>query len=107
MLLEKKINIMNSVLNYIRYKQLNWYDHVQRLEEERFPRKFLEWCLPGRRKRGRPRISWMQEVATGMRDRERRIGSLVWLDSEGWRRKKKKECKRHRKIWKHQEPVNK
>ena len=24
------MNIENSVLDYIRYKQLNWYDHVQR-----------------------------------------------------------------------------
>ena len=29
----------NSVLDYIRYKQLNWYGHVQRMEEERLPWK--------------------------------------------------------------------
>ena len=39
-LLEKKMSVKNSVLDYIRYKQLNWYGHVQRMEEERLPRKF-------------------------------------------------------------------
>ena len=29
MLLEKKMNINKSVFDYIRYKYLNWYGHVQ------------------------------------------------------------------------------
>ena len=40
-------------------------------DEERLPWKILELCLPGRRRWGRPRNSWMQEVTTGMRERER------------------------------------
>ena len=61
-------------IDYIRYKQLNWYVHVQRMDEERLPRKILECYPPGRPKRGRPRNSWMQEVTTVMR--ERGIGKL-------------------------------
>ena len=33
--------------------------------------KKFEWCPPGRRRKGRPGNSWMQEVTTGMRERER------------------------------------
>ena len=33
--IKEKMNIKNSVLDYIRYKQLNWYGHVQRIDEER------------------------------------------------------------------------
>ena len=65
----EKMSIKNSVLDYIRYKQLNWYGHVQRMCEERLPRKILEWCPPGKRRKRRPRYSWMQEVTTGMRER--------------------------------------
>ena len=36
MLLEKKFIFKNSVLDYIRYKYLNWYGHVQRMDEENF-----------------------------------------------------------------------
>ena len=31
MLLEKKMNVKNPCLDYIRYQQLNWYGHVQRM----------------------------------------------------------------------------
>ena len=55
MLIEKKMDIKNSVLDYIRYKQLNWYGHVQRIDQERLPKRILDWCPPGRRRKGRPR----------------------------------------------------
>ena len=79
------MNIQNSVLNYIRYKQLNWYGHVQRMDQERLPRRILEWCTPGRLRKRRPRNSWRQEVTTGMR--ELRIGDLNWVEREGGERK--------------------
>ena len=52
--------------------------------KERIPRKNLEWCSP-RRKKGRPRNSWIQEVTAGMR--EKRIYRVEWIDREEWRRK--------------------
>ena len=45
------MNIKNSVLDYIRNEQLNWYGQVQRLDEERLPRRVLKWCPPGRIRR--------------------------------------------------------
>ena len=52
------------------------------MDEERLPRKILEWCPPGRRRRrkGRPQNSWMQEVTTGMR--EKGINNMEWVDRE-------------------------
>ena len=44
----EKMNAKNSVLDYIRYKQLNWYGHVQRVGQGRLPRRILEWSPPGR-----------------------------------------------------------
>ena len=52
------------------------------MEEERLPRRILEWCTPGRRRRGRIRNSWMQEVTT-----DREIDDLELVDREGLRRK--------------------
>ena len=53
------------------------------MDQERLPRRILELCSPGRRRKGRLRNSWMQEVTTGMRER----GELEWVDREGWRKK--------------------
>ena len=71
---------VTPVLDYMRYKQLNWYGHVHRMDQERLPRRILEWCPPGRRRKGRPRNSRKQEVTTGMR--ERGIGGLEWVGRE-------------------------
>ena len=78
--IREKMNIKNSILDYVRYKQLNWCGHAQRMEEERLPREILKWCPPGRRMEGTLRNSWMQEVTTGMR--ERGIDDLEWVDKE-------------------------
>ena len=51
---------------------------MQSIDEERLPRKILEWCSPGRRG-GSPRNSWMQEVTTGMREKGINI---EWVDRE-------------------------
>ena len=77
---KNEYRIKNSVLDYIRYKQLNWYDHVQGMDEERLPRKILELCRSGRIRKGRARNSWMQEVITGMR--EKGINNMEWVDRE-------------------------
>ena len=66
-------------------ENLHGMDRQGRMEEERLPRKMLEWCPPGRRRKGRLRNSWMQDVTTGMRERE--INNLEWVDREGRRRK--------------------
>ena len=78
-------NITTSALDYIIYKKLNWYGQIQRMEQEMFPRRILEWCPAERRRNGKPRNSWIQEVTEGMRVRG--IGGLEWVDREGWKKK--------------------
>lgn len=40
---------------------LCWQDHCRRIPRERWPSRFLDW-EPLRRKRERPRTSWMEGV---------------------------------------------
>ena len=96
-IIREKLNIKNYVLDYVRNKQLNVYDHVQRIDEERLRRKILEFFPPGRKRRRkrRPRNSWIQEVITGIR--EKGINNMKWFDREEWRRKIKLNF-RHRKM---------
>ena len=58
---------------------------MQRIDEERLPRKMLGWCPPGRKRKGRPRNSWMEEVTTGIK--EKGIRSMEWIDMEEWSKK--------------------
>ena len=47
------------------------------MDEERLPRKILEWCPAGRTRKGSPRYLWMQEIITGMR--EKGINSMEFI----------------------------
>ena len=49
------------------------------------PSKNFGMVPSGRRRKGRLRNSWTQEVTTGMR--ERGIGDLEWVDRKEWGRK--------------------
>ena len=57
---------------------MNWDCHMQRMDEERLPRKNLEWCPLGKRRKGRPWNLWMQEVQQEWERRE----LTAWNGSE-------------------------
>ena len=43
---KQKINVARSLLDDIKTKQLQWYGHVQRMEEGRLPKEVMKWS-PG------------------------------------------------------------
>jgi hypothetical protein len=57
--IKQEINVTRSLLAEIKSEQLQWYGDVQRMEEGRLP---TEWRPPGGRKRGRPKLTWAEEV---------------------------------------------
>jgi len=67
--IREKTNIKNSFSVNIKYKQLNCYGHLRRMNEESLPQKKIK---------GRPRNLWMQEVTTGIR--EKGINNMEWID---------------------------
>ena len=44
------MSVVRSLLDNINTKQLQWYEHVQRMEEGRLPKEVRKWHPPGRRK---------------------------------------------------------
>ena len=56
------MNVPRSILDSIKTKQLQWYGHVQRMEERRLPKEVMTWSPPGRRKRGRPKLTWAEGI---------------------------------------------
>ena len=51
-----------GIIDIIEKKRLQWYGHVKRMPEERIPKLTTEWVPLERRKRGRPRKTWMEGV---------------------------------------------
>jgi hypothetical protein len=75
-----------AITETIRLHRLRYFGHVQRMEENRIPRRVLYMNLETRRPRGRPRNRWQDEV--------REDGSMV--GGEEWQEKvyDREECKK-------------
>ena len=84
-IIKQKMNVTRSVLEDIKTKQLQWYGHVQRMEEGRLPKEVMKWRPPGRRKRGRPKLTWAEGIRGLMR--EKGLMEEDWNDRGNWRKK--------------------
>jgi hypothetical protein len=51
-----------TIIQIIRLNRLRWFGHVQRMEENRIPKKGLYMNVETTRLRGRPRNRWLDEV---------------------------------------------
>jgi hypothetical protein len=83
--IKQKMNVARSLLEDINTKQLKWYGHVQRMEEGRLPKQVMRWNPPGRRKRGRPKLTWMEGIRGQMG--EKGLVEEDWNDRDEWRKK--------------------
>ena len=63
------MNVTKSLLDDIKTRQLQRYGHVQRMEEGRLPEEVMKWRPPGRRKLGRPKLTWAEEIRGLMGER--------------------------------------
>jgi len=76
-------------IDIIEKKRLQWYGHVKRMPEERIPKLIMEWIPLERRKRGRPRKTWMEGVQAAMKTRNlepdqwRKERNGVWFGEDG------------------------
>jgi len=61
---------------------LQWFGHVERIEENRIPKKVLHMNLETTRLKGRPRNGWQDEV----REDGRLVGGKGW--KEGYMRER-------------------
>ena len=62
--MKKSIQLLQkpTIRETIRLNRLRWFGHVQRMEENRIPKRVLYINLETRRLRGRPRNRWQDEV---------------------------------------------
>jgi hypothetical protein len=74
------------IIETIRLNRLHWFGHVQRMEDNRIPKRVLYMNLGTTRLRGRPRNRWQDEV----REDGRIVGGEVWEEKvrnrEEWKK---------------------
>jgi hypothetical protein len=58
-----------NIIKWIKGQRISWLGHLERMEEDRMPKKTFTQELEGTRRRGRPRKGWKEEVETDLRVR--------------------------------------
>jgi hypothetical protein len=73
-----------DIISVIKLRRLEWLGHVVRMNETRVARKILDDKPGGKRRRGRPRLRWTDDVEADLRN----MGIKRWrteaLNREEW-----------------------
>ena len=56
------ILLYNSTCFGLKGQRIGWLGHLERMEEDRMPKKIFTQELEGTRRRGRPRTRWKEEL---------------------------------------------
>jgi len=80
--IRRRIDRNKNIMDTINIKRLIWYGHVQRMPEERWPKRMLDWVPNRRRKRGRPRRDLRENIHLEMERRNLRPGD--WENRKTW-----------------------
>ena len=74
-----------NIVKWIKGQRISWLGHLERMEEDRMPKKFFTQELEWTRRRGRPKKRWKEEVERDLQVlRVRRWRKLV-ADRKKWK----------------------
>ena len=80
------MNLTRSLLKILRLNNLNGMDMFNEWKRGYCQKKVMKWSPPGRRKRGRPKLTWAEEIRELME--EKGLMEEDWNDRDKWKKKK-------------------
>jgi hypothetical protein len=84
-----------DIVKFVKSQWLAWLGHIERMDEEKMLRKLLNGKMEARRRCGRPRKRWLQDLEEDLRVRQVGRWSEKVQSKEEWRRSIVKEAKAH------------
>ena len=80
---------VEDILKFVERGQLRWYGHVKRMDDNRYPKRYIDWIPEGRRPVGRPRKRWRENIDMSMRKRDSSLQEVenerLFEDRQRWR----------------------
>ena len=86
-----------NIVKWIKGQRISWLGHLERMEEDRMPKKIFTQVLEGTRRRGRPRKRWKEEVGRDLQV----LGVRRWRELVADRKKWKdivRQAKAHTRL---------
>jgi hypothetical protein len=74
-----------NTVKWIKGQRISWLGNLERMEEDRMPRKIFTQELEGTKRRGRPRKGWREEVERDLQVLGVRRWRELVIDREKWR----------------------
>ena len=74
-----------DIVKFIKAQRIRWLGHVKRMEAEAMPRRMMEERLFIGRRKGRPRLRWMDDDVADLRVMKIRQWTEKAEDREQWR----------------------
>ena len=72
-------------IKWINGQMINWLGHLERMEEDRMPKKIFTQELEGTRRRVRPRKRWKEEVEIDLQVLGVRRWRVLVADRKKWK----------------------
>uniref|UniRef100_A0A8D8V6E2 Craniofacial development protein 2 n=1 Tax=Cacopsylla melanoneura TaxID=428564 RepID=A0A8D8V6E2_9HEMI len=81
-------DILNGedIIKFIKSQRLRWFGHLQRMEQNRMPKKIVNAKVYSKRKKGRPRLRWMDDVTKDLQTMRVRGWTNAVNNRVEWRR---------------------
>jgi len=74
-----------NIVKWIKGQRISWLGHLERMEEDRMPRKIFTQELEGTRRRERPRKRWKEKVERDLQVLEVRRWRELVADRKKWK----------------------
>jgi transposase len=74
-----------NIVKRIKGQRIHWLSHLERMEEDRIPKKIFTQELEGTKRRGRPRKEWREEVERDLQVLLVRRWRVLVPDRTKWR----------------------
>jgi hypothetical protein len=59
-----------DIVRFIKSQRIRWLGHVERMEENAMPKRMLKGRLYSKRRKGRPKMRWLDDVESDFKKME-------------------------------------